>query len=229
MSHTWGELRTLFLSAAGDAAQATSEVLDHFTFALRDLCAKVDVPELFQPDARQDTIANQDYLDIDVDVYYIQSIVDLSTGHRLDEEPEANMGRSKFLDTNGKPPVGEPQFWMRQGKRIYLRDTPAGVRTLRLQYKFHPAEVTEADLILYPVTPNQYDEPLLWLALAKYYALHPPKLADGTPDYQRSDLLEQRALQRIVGVEDIKAMEGKARNNFVQQMGYNFNLGIGIR
>lgn len=196
---------------------------------MRDLCAQIDVPELFQPDARQSTTANQDYIDIDCDVYYISSIVDLSTGQRLDEEPEGNMGRSKFLGTNGKPPTGSLRYWMRQGKRIYLRDTPGSVVELRLQYKVHPPEITNADWGKYPMTPNQYDEAVLWLALSKFYSLHPPKLPDGQNDYGRSDSLLQKAMLKIQSNEDIKAKEGKARNAYAQQPGYSFNLGVGLR
>lgn len=225
MSTSWRELRSLFIRATGEQQNAIHESWDHLTFAYRDICARKELPELYQPDARTSTTASQDYIATDVDLYSIHSIVDLSNGRHLEREPEGNQGRRMFIAaTTGMPPEGDPQFYVRSGNRIYLRPTPPDERELQLVYRFHPAELAEADLDLYPITPPQYDEAILWLALYRFYLLHPHENPDGSLDHNRAEVLRQQAELRLVEPKNPPGEEQRSMRSYVRQPGYSFNI-----
>lgn len=219
----WETLRGLFLDGIGDHPEAGRSSFHYLTLALRDVCSRVNIPELYQPDARVFTVAAQDWIALDCDLDSILTITDLSTQRKLYPEPEGWRSREQFLDETGKPPEGDPRFWVRQGNRVYFRDTPNSVREMKFAYRFHPADINEADIPTHPITPAQYDESLYLLAQSKWFANH-PGARDGVPHSQIALGLEELALRRLETPKSSIIEEGRDRKNWVRAPGYNFNV-----
>src|SRR5262245_17478794 len=219
----WSVIRGLFLDGLGDHPEAGRDSFYYLSMAMRDICSRLDLPELYQPDARVDTVAGQDYIELDCDLDSVLTVVDLSTQRKLYPEPEGWRSREQFLDETGKPPEGDPRFWVRQGKRIWFRDTPDSVREIKLAYRFYPGTITENEMHIHPITPPQYDESIYLLAQSKWFANH-PGARDGQPHSQLALGLEELAMRRLEQPKSSIVEEGRDRKNWVRAPGYSFDV-----
>lgn len=226
---TWDQIRERFLLGTRNNTEASRSWSIYLTSAIREIATIVDIPELFQPFATTPTVANQDWVACDPDVLAIETVVDLSTGRKLDQEPDGYRGRSQYLDiTTGKPSVSDPAYWVRRGNRIYLRGTPSDVRSLRFSWYLQPPEVTAAMLSNHPITPAQYDDVLVLLALSGFTLEHPPDLernGERIPDTGASQRFRGRALERLQSMMKVStAKEALDKNRVAYQPGYSFNV-----
>lgn len=217
MSTTFGQLNELFLNIVGHGGYAARESLNWLTLAYREVGARKDVREMFQPAAVQATVAGQDYIELDTDVYSVITVLDVTNAHLLSRESSWADRLRHCEQGEGKPPEGELSHYFPWAKRLYLRSTPADVRDLQISFRFHPPMLTTGDLALYPATPPQYDEAILWLAVAKCDAAHP------TPASKERDALGQA--ERMLGVVREQRAEEKhgMRNSYLTLPGYGFN------
>lgn len=214
---TWGELADLFLDITGHSTYAAREKWQWLTFARREIGARKNVRELFQPQAVQACTAGQDWIEIDTDVYAIISVFDTSSGLPLKRE-DSWVDRLRYCGTSGAPPEGELTHYFPWAKRLYLRATPSDTRNLNISFRFHPAMLTNADLALHPETPPQFDEALVWLAVSKYDAAHPSEASKsrdalGQAEKLLNGLIEQKSEEKGAGL----------RQSYVSMYGYGFN------
>ncbi len=229
---TWKQIERLFIKVTGATQDAHDEKWDHLNYAHRELCAHLELPELHVPDAEVTTVHQQDYIDVDDDVYNVDWIVDQSTGRKLNPEPGGMRGRARFIESGEtRPPLGSHAFWVRKGSRIWLRDTPqqgaAGAGSepkLLISFRFHPPVVGKDNWSEHPITPNQYDMALLKWAAANFFELHPPKNQEGAIDYQRGDKMMKSVATDLEAPKSPMAEENLDRREFYRQPGYSFNI-----
>jgi hypothetical protein len=171
---------------------------------------------MFQPQAVQATTAGQDYIDLDTDVYSIITVLDVDNARLLTREVSWAARLQMCEQGTGKPIEGELSHYFPWARRLYLRQTPPDARDLHISFRFHPPMLTNGDLALYPATPPQYDEAILWLAVAKCDAAHP------TPASKERDALGQA--ERMLGIVREQRAEEKngMRNSFLRLDGYQF-------
>lgn len=228
---TWGDIEDLFVKGAGATQDAHDEKYQHLNDAHRKLCAHLELPELYVPDASVQCVDQQDYIDVDDALYHVYSIVDTSTGRKLDPEPGGFRGRDRYIeDGETRPPLGSLQFYVRQGSRIWLRDTPqndaaGNPPTLKIAFRFHPEWVDSDSEDEHPIPPNQYDMLLVRWALASYFSIHPPKGPDGALDYNRSSKMMEAIQADLETPKNATTEENYDRRQFQRQMGYSFNVG----
>ncbi len=223
----WEQVRDLYLSACGGVELAVNERWLHINSAYRNLCGSLELPELHQSNAVVTTVAGQDWVDMDCDVFALDWIVNKATARKLDPEPSGHRGRSRFFEAGqSRPPEGSVNFYVRKGNRIWLRDTPNAALDLVVSFRFHPDEVTDADLAEHPVTPAQYDIPLVQLAVGSYFQFHPPPPAGPgeMPDIGRGDRFIAQAQAQIASLKHPVAEEQKDRRDYLRQAGYSFNV-----
>lgn len=215
---TWGEISELFLDTVGHSGYAAREKWKWLTLAYREIGARATVRELFQPKAVQACTPGQDYIDLDTDVYSMISVVDTTTGRPLKREA-GWVERLRFCEAgDSMPPEGELTHWYPWAKRLYLRNTPTDDRDLHMSFRFHPPELTNADLTLHPATPNQFDEAIMWLAVHKYDTAHPSETS--------AKRNARGEAENILGIEKQQRAEEKSAGMFggyVSMLGYNFN------
>jgi hypothetical protein len=224
---TWFQVRDMYERACDSSELAIHETWLHINYAYRRVCAVLELPELHVPDATVDTVANQDYINMDSDVYSIDWIQDQETARKLDPEPNGMRGRVRFFESGeARPALGVPQFYVRKGNKIYLRDTPDAIRTLNIGFRFHPAEVDSSDETKHPITPPQYDMAMVKIAAGNYFELHPPTNAlDGTLDFTRGQQLKQSGITDLSEPKSPAAEENLDRRQYLRQEGYSFNIG----
>jgi hypothetical protein len=220
------EIERIFLRSAGESADAHQERWQHLNFGYRWLFGKIKVPEVYIPDATVNTTATEDWINVDNDLYSIGSIVNTTDGRKLDPERDGMRGRSRYIDAGTtKPPTGSPQYYIRQGNKIWLRDTPDAVYALLISFRFLPEWIDEnTDLTQHPITPAQYDMAIVFRALGSFFTLHPPRRGDGTLDEGRKKELIQEARDLVGELVEPATEENLDRRQYVRQAGYSFNI-----
>lgn len=219
------EILNLYLKATGGAADAHDERWQHLNHAHEVISHALELPELYVPNAEVTTTAARDWIEMDCAVYSIQSVQDKATGSKLNPEPGGFGMRARYLEAGTtRPPFGLPGFYIRNGNRIYLRDTPEEVRTLLISFRAQPPEWGDDSYDDHPVTPSQYDMDLIKLATASYYELHPSPLPDGGMDYQRAQILKSQVMQSLSGRQPAADEDRDRRNQWTTQRGYDFGV-----
>lgn len=230
MSLQWGDILDLYTNGCLDMGASpelvNKEKYTHATESIRRICAILELPELYMPDATFDTVANQDWVLIDPDVYSIHSIQQQSTGLKLRPEPGGFRGRMRYYEAGQqRPPLSNAcAFYVRKGTKLYLRDTPNAILTFSASFRFHPPPVTSADLAEHPVTPQQYDMAIVKGAMGSYFDLHPPKF-DGNPDPSYGRNLIEQSKQVILGdTKNPTAEEVLDTEHYTSLAGYDMGL-----
>lgn len=222
---TVGEINELFLKTCGNSQDAAIEAWLHLNFAHRKICAMLELPELHVPDATVLTVANQDYVDSDADLYSIDWIVDSSTGRKMDPEPGGMRGRARYIETGEvRPPTGALQFYQRKGNRIYLRDVPSSAVKLLISYRFHPPQLDDDERSNHLVTPHQYDMATVKMAASNFFELHPPILPDQSLDSLRARNLKESAMSDLGEQRSPDGEENLDRRQWTRQQGYQFSV-----
>jgi len=226
MSLPWSDIFDLYISGCGGTNAAVGEKYVHVTEGYRGVCGTLDVPELYIPKATEGTVAGQDYIDMDPDVYSMHTVVNEDTGYKLQPEPGGFRGRSRYIQAStGMPPESDnPNYYVRKGNKLHLRDTPNRVVTLLMSFKIHPPSLTRSTTITeHPITPPQYDMAIVRWAIGNYFLVHPP-FADGGLDVNHGQGLINSAREMLVTPRDPVADETMDNNNFTRQLGYDFGI-----
>lgn len=222
----WGEILEMYRRTCGQAEYAVDEQYQHLNYAYKRACSMLDLPELYVPQAEVQTVALQDWIDVDCDVYSIEWIQDRNTGTKLKPEQNGMRGRARYIEAGeSRPPLGIPIWYVRKGSRIWLRDTPEDARTLMLSFRFNPADVDDTVLTEHPITPPQYDHAIIKLAAANYFELHPPENSvDGGLDMQKAQVLKSGALADLTEPTPPSKEENLDKQTVMRQLGYSFNV-----
>lgn len=220
----WRTIRRLYLRGCGNSPVAMEDSWTNLNYAYREVCAQLQLPELHIPNATVNTVANQDWIELDCDVYSLDWIQDRTNGYKLKPEPGGMRGRARYMEPGqARPPIGEIHSYIRKGSRIWLRDTPDSVRILMLSFRFHPPEIDDSNLAQHPITPPQYDMAIAKMAVSNFFVFNPPAGMDG-PDTRRSGQLRSEALADLVEPTAPEKEENLDREQYVRQHGYDFNV-----
>jgi hypothetical protein len=155
-------------------------------------------------------------------VFAIQNILNKTEGFPLNPEPGGVIGRQRYLGTNGLPPPGSVTHYVRDGVRLYVRQTPTANTTLMVRVRRAVVALTDSDLNSSPISPEQYDEAIIFHAAANYYLSHPREDAagEGQPPYSQKYL--GAAALKLVAPKIAPAVEDKARYNETMRLrGYS--------
>lgn len=199
MGLSFTDIRRFFLAATGDEDIARAEWPAHVSEGYRQVCARIEVPELQKVEAAT-VLANTDNVSIptfDASAYAILNIFNATEGFPLRPEPEGMLGRDRFLVKGtfpAKPPSGSVTNYIHDGTTLYVRYTPAADTVLQIRVRQQPPNVgeTEASAGTMPLTPDQYDWAIVHLAAANFFLVHPAKDAGQGED--DGTLLSQRHL-----------------------------------
>jgi hypothetical protein len=228
MSLTWAEIIDLYHNGCGNAQFAFKERFTHVTEAYRGASSLLELPELYMPNATIATVANQDWVEVDPDVYSLVSASLKDTGLKLTPEPGGFRGRQRYYESDQvRPPVsGSVSFYVRKGNRVYLRDTPDAIMTLIFAFRMHPPPVTSStDLTEHPITPQQYDMALVRWAMGSYYSIHPPQVGENAFDLQKGPSLVKAAQEMLIERRNPAAEEKLDTQHYMRQQGYDFGIG----
>lgn len=202
----WAEAKALYISACGGPSGAAAEAQIHLAEGVRWICSHTDFQEQDSQDTEKFTVAGQDYVDLPADVNNIITVVNLTTGKKLDAEPNGLRGRSLYWEeATGKPAQAEPNFWVRANDRLYLRGTPDDIYILRIVYKEDPAIPEDDSMEAEIPVPDDYHMAVIYHAAISFLALH-PEASTSTPN----------ALQTLIAMRDsaLQVMEPKAIERF---------------
>jgi hypothetical protein len=220
-----GDILRRYLTATSGFADAHDERWDHLNHAHQVVAHTLELPELYVPNAEVTTTASQDWIAMDCEVYSILGIVDKTTADKLNPEPGGFAIRQRYYETGqARPALGVPHFYILQGNRIYLRDTPEDARVLLVSFRAQPPTWTDDSVDDHPVTPSQYDMPIIKLATASFYELHPPTLPDGSGDYQRASMLRQQAMGSVGEQQPAMDNDRDRSNQWTMMRGYEVNV-----
>lgn len=222
---TWNLIRKLFLQAVGDNASAREEAWLHLTQALRLVTTDpaVDVPELAVIDDTFVITASTDFTEmasLDFDSFAILDVFNKTKGYPIDPEPGGMTGRRRYLDTTGKPPAGEVTHYVRDGTKLYVRSLPSENTTLIVRARRQVSALSDADLNTSPITPEQYDWPIIYHAASNYFSVHPAAGEDG-PDM--AERFAARAKNQIGGLQNVRAVEDKPHRGTMRLRGYRLS------
>jgi len=193
---TWGEIRNAYLGCCRQSVAAQQEAWAHLTQGLRLVVQAADLPEVYQAEATVDVPADPldatlfaDYVELDCDVYHVDSIVNLTDGAPVFHEPSGMPGRDRYIDesttTRGKPTDGQVRYFTRKGNRIYLRDTPTAATKLLVRFRAHPPVLTESDVAKHPITPPHLDWAIVYYSAHNFYSAHPQLNQSAEPGAQK--------------------------------------------
>jgi hypothetical protein len=228
MSLSWADISELYHNGCGNSDFSFKERFTHITEAYRGICAVLEVPELYIPNATVSTVANQDWVEMDPDVYSLVSVNLKDTGLKLTPEPGGMRGRMRYYESDQvRPPIsGSVSFYVRKGNRLYLRDTPDAIMTLIVAFRMHPPEITASTTLTeHPITPPQYDMALVRWAMGSYFSIHPPQVEAGVFDLQKGPALVEAAQEMLVEKRNPSAEEKLDTAHSTRQLGYDFGIG----
>lgn len=200
MGLSFTQIRQYFLASAGDEAIARKEWPDHVSEGYRQVCARVDVPELQKVETAT-VLSGTDNVSIpsfDSQVYAILGVFNVTEGFPMRPEPDGMLGRDRFLVagvSTAIPPTGSVTNYIHDGTTLYVRYTPIQNTVLQIRVRMQPPNVgeTEATAGAMPLTPDQYDWAIVHLAVANFFLVHPAK--DVQPGEDDGTSLSQRHLQ----------------------------------
>jgi hypothetical protein len=213
---TWAQIRKRYISACGDTAAAREEAWDHLTEGGRAVAndpALAELPELMGIDESVVITADTDNAlisAIDLNVFAIQNVLNKTEGFPVNPEPGGMIGRQRYLGTDGLPPSGSVTHYVRDGVRLYVRQTPTVNTTLMVRVRRAVVTLTDSDLNLSPITPSQYDEAIILSAAANYYLAHPKENNLGEGQLMSKKYADAAALKMAVP-KIAPAVEDKAR------------------
>lgn len=182
MGLSFTDIRRFYLAACGDEDIARSEWPAHVSEGYRQVCARVEVPELQKVETAV-VLAGTDNVSIpsfDTSVYAVINVFNATEGFPMRPEPDGMLGRDRFLvkgSIPAKPPSGSVTNYIHDGTTLYVRYTPAVDTTLQLRVRQQPPNVGEAEATagVMPLTPDQHDWAIVHLAVANFYLVHPAK------------------------------------------------------
>lgn len=222
---TWAALRKLYLQATGDNVSAQEEAWTHLTEGYRvvSLNQAVDVPELAAIDESVTVAIGADYIEmstVDFSAFAILSVFNKTDGFQVLPEPGGMVGRMRYLDTTGKPPSGTVSFYQRDGTKLYVRDIPSATTTLMVRVRRQIAALTEADVNGSPLTPAQFDYPILYQAVAGYFSIH-PATDGGDPAVALDVKYRDLANQKILEAHNPRVEEDRPHRGTMRLRGYS--------
>jgi hypothetical protein len=219
------QLRDLYIRGAGSTEDAKREQWLHLNNSYREICAIMDFRDLKFIGLEVDTVAEQDWVGIDAAFRSIEQIVNMEDGLKLIKEPGGMKGRKRYLENSeNRPPLGSPSFWEAEADRIWLRDTPRDIISLSIDGKMYPPELDDdTDQCSHLIIPADYDMAFVYLALAGYFAIHPP-VVKGSADLKRSRDLKTEAMGILQGHRDQNMEENRDQIHYTRQLGYGFNV-----
>lgn len=224
---TWGQLRDLYLSAIGDNAAGREERWTHLTKGFRQVTVDpdVDIPELAAIDESLVIAAGADYAEmsgLDFTVFALLNVFNKTDGVPLNPEPGGMEGRARYLDTTGKPPSGAVTHYMRDGTKLYVRNTPSVETTLSVRARRQITALTDADISSTPLTPPQYDHAIVYFAVGSFYALHPKMSGEGLP-IREDERYNSMGKAEILRVKHPRQVEDKVRRETMRLRGYSMS------
>lgn len=220
---TFGEILDLYLKGCGRTPEAQAERWAHLNDAYRKVCAQLELAELHVPNAEVTVPANQDFVDMDCDVYSIDWVFSKNIQRRCEPEEAGMRGRARFLDENGKPFSGHIYRYARAGNRLWFRDLDDVETNLLISFRFHPPKIDDSQFDKHPITPPQYDMAIVRWGIGNYFMIHPPE-RDGQTLFDHGQQIIQRAQQDLALPKSQKAEENKDRRHMIRQPGYDFSL-----
>lgn len=198
MGLSFTDVRRFFLAAAGDEAIARAEWPFHVSEGYRQVCARIDLPELQKVEPAT-VLANTDSVSIpsfDQNVYAVLNVYNATEGFPMRPEPGGMVGRDRYLlaGNPARPPTGSVTDYIHDGTLLYVRYMPTADTLLQIRVRQQPPNVGEAEASAgtMPLTPDQYDWAIVHLAVANFYLTH-PKL-DVQPGEDDGASLAQRHL-----------------------------------
>lgn len=227
MSLTWADAIDLYHNGCGHTDYSWKERFTHITEAYRGLCSVLEVPELYITGATQATVADQDYVDMDPDVYNVHNVILKETALKLIPEPGGMRGRARYFETDQvRPPTsGSVSFYVRKGNKLFLRDTPNAIMTLIIDFRLHPPAITSlTTLTEHPITPPQYDMALVRWAMGSYFSIHPP-ISDRGLDLNHGPAIIEAAKGMLAEKRSPVAEENRDQQHYMTQRGYDFGIG----
>lgn len=221
---TWAQIRLLWLTAVGDNAAAREEAWLHLTQAHRLVTSdpNIDIPELAVIDTSVTIAAAADSIEmstLDFDTFALLDGFNKTQGYPIHPEPGGMTGRRQYLDTTGKPPSGTITHYCRDGSKLYVRNTPAAETILILRARKQVAALSDADLNLSPLTPEQYDWPILYHAASNYHSVHPG--SEDQPDL--AGRFRSMAKGQTLDLTNVRALEDKPHRGTTRLRGYNLS------
>lgn len=225
---TWAQILKRYIAACGDTPAARDEAFDHLTEggrAVANDAALAELPDLMGIDESVVITADTDNAlisTIDLNVFAIQNVFNKTEGFPMNPEPGGMIGRQRYLETTGLPPSGSVTHYVRDGVRLYVRQTPTANTTLMVRVRRAVVTLTNSDLNLSPITPPQYDEAIIFHAAANYFLSHPREdvAGEGQPSFSQKYLAA--AALKLVTPKVAPAVEDKARINETMRLrGYS--------
>lgn len=170
----WAQIVEMYNTACGKATGAAQEWEIHVNEGYRALCSRLNLQELDQ-EFIVETAAGVDYVGLPANVFAVISIVNLDTADKLTPEVNGMRGRMNFLDPagTGKPIQGaNPTTYAISGGRVFLRDTPNRVVTLKILARARPEPVRDSDMDGRPITGEHLDMAIVHAAARSFYSVH---------------------------------------------------------
>lgn len=224
MSLTWGQIRLHWKQIVGETSAAETEVYDHLTEGYRSVATNpaVRVPELAAIDESVTFTSGSDSFamsGIDFDTYAILDVFNKTGGYPLEPEPGGMTGRRRYLDTTGKPPSGAVTHYQRDGVLLYVRNTPDTDTVLIIRVQRQVPAITAADLNSSPLTPAQYDWPIIYAAASNFFSCHPR--IEGDPPLNYASYYSGLAKEKIGERVDPRVEEDRPRRAAFRVQGYS--------
>lgn len=228
MARDWGSIRQLYYQATGGTPRAINEAWSHLSEAHRVVASSVDVPELAGIDDEVIIPAGSDFVEIStigLPVYAILDVFNKTDGIPMFPEPMGMTGRRTLLDTTGKPPVGALCNYQRDGSRLYVRGTAEVDTTLRVRVQRQLLDLTDADVLTTPVTPQQFDRAIVHKAAELYYLLHPDEnsISQGERSIQQSSKHRDAYGDLTAQPKSVRAEEAMARVSRFRLSGFRLS------
>lgn len=224
---TWAQLRKYYLQAVGDNASAADECWDHLTEGYRTVTLNqaVDVPELAAIDTAVTLAIDTDFFEvstIDFSAFAILNVFNKTTGLPMYPETGGMIGRARYLETTGLPPSGVPTYYQRDGTKVYVRDMPTETTTLMVRVRRQISALTAADINSSPLTPPQFDWPIIYQAAASYFSVH-PATDGGDPAISLDRKYRDLANQKIMEAHNPRVEEDRAHRGAIRVRGYRLS------
>lgn len=179
----WSEAASHYLEGCGNSPAAASEKFLHLKQGIQYVTSRVELQELDNPDTEKFTVPGQDYVDLPPDFVNLITVVNVTTGYKLRGEPNGFRGRMSFVEPEtGMPPEGEPTHWVTANNRLYLRDTPDEIYTLKIVAKsvdhFPTQETYNVEI---PIDP-QFHLAVVYAAIVSFLTIHPKVVSELAQD-----------------------------------------------
>lgn len=167
--------------------------------------------------------SGQDYIfsaTLGSDMFAILDVINTTDNYKALPEPQGMIGRSMLCTVGGKPASGPVTHYIRDGNKVWVRNTPTTDTTLQFRIMRVMPDLSDTDINDTPIVPSTYHMAIVYAAAESYYMFHPSTDMVNEVPVILSEKYKAAKMERISTQREAVMEEDRSRFEAYRVSGY---------